>query len=131
VSLDQAVAHREWLLTNEAFSRSEEVVGRYGCEATFAEALKSNQLILGRCRGMDFFPAFQFAGPGPVHSAIARLIRHLPRENCDGGWAAIFWCFQPHMDLGGLSPAEAFATDPESVIAAAKSDEAGTSDTEW
>jgi hypothetical protein len=131
MSLSQTVAERELLLAREPFFAHDQVAGRYGSVAALEAARKSKRLIVGTYKGTWVYPAFQFLDTGPAPDAVARLVPHLPSEIQDGGWSAIFWCFQPHVDLDELSPAQVFGANPDAVIAAAEADEAGTADSDW
>ena len=89
--------------------------------------------IKGRVRGTWVAPLFQFDTTGrllPKASDLARVLEEFAEPN-DGGWSAIFWCFQPRTDLDGQTPAEMFEADPECVIRAAKDDLLGPADTAW
>lgn len=99
MSLSQTVAERELLLAREPFFTHDQVAGRYGSVAALEAARKSKRLIVGTYKGTWVYPAFQFLDTGPAPHAVARLVPHLPSEPQDGGWSAIFWCFQPHVDL--------------------------------
>jgi hypothetical protein len=72
-------------------------------------------------KGEYLHPEFQFnARTGSLRREMAQLLQVLPKDRT--GWGAALLCFQPTGRLGGRRPADAFATDGQAVIAAAKQD---------
>lgn len=67
------------------------------------------------------YPPFQFEGDSCVRPQTSALVAVLPRD-LDGriNLDATLWAFSPTAALGELTPAEAFMTDPEKVIALAR-----------
>jgi hypothetical protein len=133
-----ADAYKEELLGHHAFLTSAQVAERAHCavlgrnSGRFASRLRCEGRLLGAKRGVQYLhPAFQFGDNGEVLPAMLSLFPLLPTEERDGGWARVFWCFQPHAGLDGQSPAEVFPNDAQRVIDVARQDAVGTGDSDW
>jgi hypothetical protein len=136
--LRPAQAHRDALLQQFHFLTSEEVARRVPSAllasnpSQFASRMRREGRLLGAKRGVQYWhPAFQFAADGHVLDAMRSLFPLLPTEDRDGGWARVFWCFQPHPALDNNRPADVFQHSPERVIEVARDEAAGTSDADW
>jgi hypothetical protein len=129
---DEATLHdREQLVSSGALLRLTDVRRPYGSLDAVEALRRTGALIAGRYHGTWLFPAFQFAVGGVAHPRVEQLTPVLPKAENDGGWTAIFWCYQPHADLGDKTPAELFQLDPDLVISAAAADRLGPSDESW
>lgn len=137
-NLCPAQAHRDALLRQFHFLSSEEVAKRVPSAliasnpSQFASRMRREGRLLGAKRGVQYWhPAFQFTADGHVLDAMRSLFPLLPTEERDGGWARVFWCFQPHPALDNNRPADVFPHSPERVIEVARDEAAGTSDADW
>jgi hypothetical protein len=137
-TLRTAQVHRDALLRQFHFLTSEEVARRVPSallasnQSQFASRMRREGRLLGAKRGVQYWhPAFQFAADGHVLEAMRSLFPLLPTEERDGGWARVFWCFQPHPTLDNNRPADVFQHSPERVIEVARDEAARTSDADW
>ncbi len=138
MSSNRSRHHRMELLRNHVFLTSKQIAERARDTAIdsnpsqLASRLRREGRLLGAKRGVQYVhPAFQFGKNGHVLPAMRSLLPLLPTEERDGGWAAVFWCFQPHADLDGKIPAEVFPHDAQRVIDVARQHAAGTGDADW
>jgi len=126
-ALQRARERRDHLLANEAWYTSAHVLdylcgtpGARPTESDLAQLRTERHLIGAQFRGEYLYPAFQFQSRGKLHPAIVELLALLPVT--DANWNVMFWLYQPTGKLGGQSPAGAFASDAQAVVAAARAD---------
>ena len=87
-----------------------------------ASRLRRRGELLGAWNGREFLhPTFQFqADTGRLMPEMKTLLDMLPKDR--SGWRQVLWLFQRHGQLDGKRPADVFQKNPDSVVAAARSD---------
>jgi hypothetical protein len=118
---DELLASEKWLDASAVHAQQGGKSGAQGSNNT-ASRLRRGGELLGAWNGREFLhPIFQFQPvTGRLMPEMKALLDILPKDR--SGWRQSLWLFQPHGQLDGRRPADAFQKNPDSVIEAARSD---------
>jgi hypothetical protein len=87
----------------------------------FAADQRSRRAIFGIRFGQQWlYPSFQFDKKRHIRPEMREILSALSPDK--QGWDRLQWFLEPHERLGGRTPLEVWANDPQDVLKAAQSE---------